>query len=465
MRSLFDSPFEEPEPEPLEPERPAPRRRILTVSELTGKVRMLLEDRFTDVWVEGELSNCRVWNTGHMYFTLKDGGAQIRGVMFRSAVRMLRFKPQDGVRVVARGRLTVYDAKGEYQILCEHLEPEGLGALQLAFDQLKRRLAAEGLFDERRKRRLPALPRKIGIVTSLEGAAVRDIIQVLRRRYPNVHIIIRPTRVQGEGAALDIARAMAAIGKVAGIDVVIVGRGGGSIEDLWAFNEEVTARAIAGCPVPTISAVGHETDVTIADFVADLRAPTPSAAAEMVVARRDDFCARLDQLAHRVNATMLTRLHRCESRLRTLEARSGYTGVRGRLAMRGRHVADLAHALGGAVRARLAARERSYQTMRLSLETFDLRRRLARIRSRLIEADGHLSAATAQTRHRADRQLRSAAARLDALSPLAVLGRGYAVCWNAERTAIIRDAAAVAAGDRVRVTLARGELACEVKKS
>jgi exodeoxyribonuclease VII large subunit len=330
---------------------------------------------------------------------------------------------------------------------------------------LKRRLASEGLFDDRRKRRLPALPRKIGIVTSLEGAAVRDIIQVLRRRYPNVHIIIRPTRVQGEGAALEIARAMSAIGKVAGIDVVIVGRGGGSIEDLWAFNEEVTARAIAGCPVPTISAVGHETDVTIADFVADLRAPTPSAAAEMVVARRDDFCARLDQLAHRVNATMLTRLHRCESRLRTLEARSGYTGVRGRLAMRGRHVADLAHVLGRAVRARLAVRERSYQRMRLSLETFDLRRRLARIRSRLIEADGHLSAATAQTRHRADRQLRSAAARLEALSPLAVLGRGYAVCWNAERTAIIRDAAAVAAGDQVRVTLARGELACEVKKS
>jgi len=465
MRSLFDSPFEEPEPEPLEPERPTPRRRILTVSELTVRVRTLLEERFTDVWVEGELSNCRVWNTGHMYFTLKDGGAQIRGVMFRSAVRMLRFKPQDGVRVVARGRLTVYDAKGEYQILCEHLEPEGLGALQLAFDQLKQRLASEGLFDARRKRRLPALPRKIGIVTSLEGAAVRDIIQVLRRRYPNVHIIIRPTRVQGEGAALDIARAMRAIAKVAEIDVVIVGRGGGSIEDLWAFNEEVTARAIAGCPVPTISAVGHETDVTIADFVADLRAPTPSAAAEMVVARRDDFCGRLDQLAHRINATMLTRLHRCESRLRTLEARSGYTGVRGRLAMRGRHVADLTHALGRAVRARMAARERNYQTKRLLLETFDLRRRMARIRSRLIEVDGRLSAATAQTRHRADGQLRSAAARLEALSPLAVLGRGYAVCWNAERTAIVRDAATVTAGDRVRVTLARGELACEVKKS
>jgi exodeoxyribonuclease VII large subunit len=233
---------------------------------------------------------------------------------------------------------------------------------------------------------------------------------------------------------------------------------------LWAFNEEVTARAIAGCPVPTISAVGHETDVTIADFVADLRAPTPSAAAEMVVARRDDFCARLDRLAHRVNAMMMTRLHRCESRLRTLEARAGYTGMRGRLAMRGRHVADLAHALGRTVRARLATRERGYQTLRLSLETFDLRRRLARIRSRLIEVDGRLSVATARRRHRADAQFRSAAARLEALSPIGVLGRGYAVCWNADRTAIIRDATTVAPGQQVRVTLARGELACEVKK-
>ena len=466
MTSLFDSPFEEPEPEA---ESPPPatraRRRILTVSELTAHVRMALEERFSDVWVEGELSNCRVWHTGHMYFTLKDGGAQIKGVMFRSAVRALRFKPQDGVRVVARGRLTVYDAKGEYQILCEHLAPEGLGALQLAFDQLKQRLASEGLFDQRRKRPLPALPRKIGVVTSLEGAAVRDIIKVLRRRYPDAHIVIRPTRVQGEGAALDIARAMAAIGRIAGIDVVIVGRGGGSIEDLWAFNEEVAARAIAGCPVPTISAVGHETDVTIADFVADVRAPTPSAAAEMVVARKDDFCAHLDRLAHRVTASMQARRHRLESRLRVLEARPGFTGVRGRLALHGRRVADIAHDLAHTIHAQMAGRERRYQSLRFSLEAFDLRRRLARIRSRLIEADAKLSGATTQFRHRADGQLRSAAARLEALSPLAVLGRGYAVCWNADRTAIIRDAAATATGDRVRVTLAHGELACEVKSS
>jgi exodeoxyribonuclease VII large subunit len=426
---------------------------------------MVLEERFADVWVEGELSNCRVWNTGHMYFTLKDASAQVRGVMFRSALRQLRFTPQDGVRVVARGRISVYDPKGEYQIICEHLEPEGLGALQLAFDQLKQRLAAEGLFDPRRKRTLPALPRKIGVVTSLEGAAVRDIITVLQRRYSNAHIVIRPTRVQGEGAALDIARAMTAIGTVPGIDVVIVGRGGGSIEDLWAFNEEVVARAIAGCPVPTISAVGHETDTTIADFVADVRAPTPSAAAEMVVTRKDNFCTHIDRLSHRVTATMRGRVHRLDSQLRTLEARPGYAGFRGRLAMRGRHVSDLAHELRGGIRARLAWRAREFHKWRAALETFDLRTRLGRIRTRLAHADGQLVAATVRVRHRADGRLRGAAARLDALSPLAVLGRGYAVCWNGDRTAIVRDAAAVNVGDPVRVTLARGELECEVKDS
>ena len=277
-------------------------------------MRTLLEDRFFEIWVEGELSNCRVWNTGHLYFTLKDANAQIKGVMFRSSLRLLRFTPQDGLRVVARGRISVYDPKGEYQIVCEHLEPEGLGALQLAFDQLKQRLAAEGLFDQARKRPLPALPRKIGIVTSLDGAAVRDIINVLRRRYANAHLVIRPTRVQGDGAALDIARGLRAIAKVKGVDVILVGRGGGSIEDLWSFNQEVVARAIAGSPVPVISAVGHETDVTIADFVADLRAPTPSAAAEMVVARKDEFVARIDRLVRGVQAAMSMRTHRLESK-------------------------------------------------------------------------------------------------------------------------------------------------------
>jgi exodeoxyribonuclease VII large subunit len=455
MSSLFDLPFEDPK---------GSVRRILTVAQLTAQLRLVLEDRFTDVWVEGELSNCKIWNTGHMYFTMKGAGAQIRGVMFRSALRLLRFKPQDGLRVVARGRVSVYDAKGEYQIVCEHLEPEGLGARQLAFDQLKERLAAEGLFEQRRKRPLPALPRTIGVVTSLDGAAIRDILKVLGRRYPNLHVVIRPTRVQGDGAELEIARAMRAIATVRGIDVVIIGRGGGSIEDLWTFNEEVVARAIAGCPVPTISAVGHETDVTIADFVADVRAATPSHAAELVVGRKDDFCAHIDRLAHRVTATMSARLHRSESRLRALETRGGYAGVRGRVAMRGRHVSELARELGVALRGRLVGRARALQHLRTALEVFDLRRQLARVKTRLVDGDARLLAQTVRIRHAADGRLRSAAARLDALSPLAVLGRGYAVCWNAERTAIVRDAKTIARGDHVHVKLAHGELSCDVRE-
>src|SRR6266853_1773469 len=273
MKDLFELPFE-----------PVPSRRVLSVTELTVGVRDLLETQFSEVWVEGELSNCKIWNTGHLYFTLKDGASQVRAVIFRSALRYLKFKPADGLRVVARGRVSVYEPKGEYQLVCEHLQPQGLGELQLAFDQLKQRLQAEGLFDAARKRPLPALPRKIGIVTSLDGAAIRDIIKVLRRRYANAHLVICPARVQGEDAAPEIARGLRQIARVPGVDVVIVGRGGGSIEDLWAFNEESVARAIARVPVPVISAVGHETDVTIADFVADVRAPTPSAAAELVVA-------------------------------------------------------------------------------------------------------------------------------------------------------------------------------------
>ena len=470
MSSFFDLPFEEPDPEE-QGAQTAPGaaaaapdvRRVLTVSELTERIRVFLEEKFVEIWVEGELSNCRVWNTGHMYFTLKDRDAQIKGVMFRSAFRYLKFKPQDGLRVVARGRISVYEPKGEYQIVCEHLEPEGLGALQLAFDQLKQRLAAEGLFDARRKRPLPPLPRKIGVVTSLDGAAIRDIINVLRRRHPNAHIVIRPARVQGEGSAMDITRALRAIGKVKGVDVVIVGRGGGSIEDLWAFNEEVVARAIAGCPVPTISAVGHETDVTIADFVADVRAATPSAAAEMVVARKDDFCGNISRLSQRLTSAIGSRMRRFEVRIRSLEARGGYAGFHGRLAMRGRHAAELTHEIRRAVRAAVARRERAYQALRLKLETFDLRRRMGRIRTRLVAADGRLAAAATRRRHAADARLRGAAARLESLSPLGVLGRGYAVCWNADRTTIVRDAARVNTGDRVHVTLHRGELDAEVK--
>lgn len=465
MPDLFDIPFEED----ADPGIPAPpqriERRVYSVAELTAAVRGLLESSFGDIWVEGEISNCRVWNTGHLYFTLKDGTAQIKAVMFRTAVRYLRFKPEDGVHVIARARLGVYEPKGEYQIVCEHLEPRGLGALQLAFEQLKKRLQAEGLFAADRKRSLPALPRKIGVVTSLDGAAIRDILKVLRRRAPNASVLIRPARVQGEGAAEDIARALKAIVRAKGIDVVIVGRGGGSVEDLWAFNEERVARAIAASPVPVISAVGHEADVTISDFVADVRAPTPSAAAEMVVAANDEFCHRIDRLAGRLRASARSSLERRRNAVHLLSSRRGLAAFPARLALRGRHAAELTHHLRGAARTLIAQQARDFRTLKQRLEARDLARRLASIHSRLTAAEGRLTAAARRTQHRSDARFRALAGRLENLSPLAVLGRGYAVCWNGDKTAIIRSAGAVTAGDTVRVTLANGELSCTVADS
>jgi exodeoxyribonuclease VII large subunit len=490
MSDLFDLPFEEDEGEargaearssndqrptaqrPTAPDQPptandqrptTTRRHVLSVTELTVRVRDLLETELFEVWVEGELSNCRLWNTGHLYFTLKDQSAQIRGVIFRSALRYLRFKPADGLRVVARGKISVYEPKGEYQIVCEHLEPQGLGALQLAYEQLKKRLQAEGLFEAARKRPLPALPRKIGVVTSLDGAAVQDIINVLRRRYANVHLIIRPARVQGEGAAGDIARGVRALGRVKGVDVVIVGRGGGSVEDLWAFNDEIVARAIAASPVPVISAVGHETDFTIADFVADLRAPTPSAAAELVVSAKEHFCSRIDRLHDRLRSAARGRVQALSRRVHVVSGRPAFAGYPARLAMRGRHVSELSHGLARVARARLAARDRRVQQLHRQLSAFGVGARLASVRARLVGARGRLLAAMEERRHRAAVQLGNCAGRLASLSPLAVLGRGYAVAWNADRTRVLRDASGVERGEQVHVTLSRGELTCEVQ--
>ena len=475
MSTLFDLPFEEPEP--AKDPGPAPGspyppignrqslRQVLSVSELTANLRELLETTFPEIWVEGELSNAKVWTTGHLYFTLKDGSAQIKGVMFRSALRNLKFKPEDGLHVVVRGRISVYDPKGEYQLVGEHMEPHGFGALQLAFEQLKKKLAGEGLFDTSRKRPLPSLPRRIGIVTSIDGAALRDIVRVLRRRYPNAHLVIAPSRVQGEDAAGEIVRAIRQIGRIDGVDVVILGRGGGSLEDLWAFNEEKVARAIASCSVPVISAVGHETDFTIADFVADLRAPTPSAAAELVVRRKDEFCGHIDGLGDRLDAAIRGRVGRLESRLNILLARPGFAGQRGRLAMRGRHTAELTSALRQGLTGTMARRTRRHDSLRRALEQFDPRHRLAAVRARLVARDSLLAATWMRRLHRADSQFKSLATRLDGLSPLAVLARGYAVCWDDSRTAILRDAAAVSPGDHVRVTLEHGELRCEVTET
>lgn len=472
MSDLFDLPFEEADrwppdddllSEPPRQQSASPDRRVLTVSQLTTAIRRQLEAGFGDIWVEGEISNCRLWNTGILYFTLKDDSAQLKAVMFRMAVRYLRFKPEDGLHVVARGRLGLYEPKGEYQLVCEHLEPQGLGALQLAFEQLKKRLQAEGLFDADRKRPLPAFPKRIGVVTSLDGAAIRDILKVLRRRAPNVSVLVRPARVQGDGAADEVTRALKALARVGGVDAIIVARGGGSVEDLWAFNEERVARAIAASPVPVISGVGHEVDFTIADFVADVRAPTPSAAAEMVVATTNEFCTRIERLAARLQGAVDADVQRRRARVHALASGRGLAGVQTRLAMRGRHAAELDHQLRTAMTAALALDTRRWTTLRQRLEQRDLTRRLSLIRTRLSAADAKLGAAVQRAQHRSNSALRVLTGRLDSLSPLAVLARGYAVCWTEDRTSIVRDAAGVAEGDRVQVTLARGEIECRVE--
>jgi exodeoxyribonuclease VII large subunit len=439
--------------EGLQAEREVSARAVISVSELNANIRDLLESQMFDVWVEGEISNCRLWNTGHLYFTLKDRSAQIKAVMFKSAVRYLRFKPEDGQHVVARGRVSVYEPKGEYQIVCEVIEPKGLGALQLAFEQLKKKLDAEGLFAAARKRPLPTLPRRIGIVTSLDGAAVRDIIKVLQQRH---------AAVQGDGAAAEVAQALRQIVRAKGIDVVIVGRGGGSLEDLRAFNDEIVARAIAASPVPVISAVGHEVDFTIADFVADVRAATPSNAAELVVARHDQFCQRIDHLDHRMLALLRHRIQQRRASVHLLATRRGLVSVRTRVGMRGRHVAELLHDLRGAVTGHLQRERRALHDLRVRLEAVDQRRRLARLRARLAAADGQLVTRVQTARHRADGRMRTLAGRLENLSPLAVLSRGYAVCWAADGRTIVRDATTIAPGETVHVGVERGALECTV---
>lgn len=447
---------------PFDDERAADRRP-LSVSEITSHLKRLVEGAFDTVWVEGEISNCKPWSSGHIYFTLKDDYAQLRAVLFRTRARLLKFRPEDGMHVIARGRLGVYEVKGEYQLICDTLEPHGLGALQAAFEQLKRRLAAEGLFDAGRKRALPVLPRRIGIVTSLDGAAVRDILRVLTTRHPGARVVVRPARVQGEAAPQDLVHALRAVARVPEVDVVIIGRGGGSAEDLWAFNDEALARAIAACPVPVIAAVGHEVDFTIADLVADVRAATPSNAAELVVDRADHFRARIDRARQRLRAAMRDATLRRGAALERVELRlRRWPPI---VALRDRDVQELLMRLEHRVADGLARRRQLVDGLRRRLDRRDVRRVVAERRTRIVAADGRLHTLITGRRLAAAVRARELAGRLDALSPLAVLARGYAVCWNEGRTSIIRSSRAVRRGDAVHVSLAEGELACRVERA
>lgn len=395
----------------------AARRRVLSVGELVGGLNALLEDGVGRVFVAGEISGLRRPSSGHLYFTLKDDRAQIRVALFRSAAGRVPFVLEDGLEIVAYADVQIYEARGDLQLIARRIEPLGRGALQLAFEQLKQRLAAEGLFDVARKRSLPAFPRRVGVVTSPSGAAVRDVIQVSGQRAPATPILIAPTRVQGAGAEHEIAAALAAIATQPEVDVVLLVRGGGSLEDLWSFNTEVVARAIAHCPVPVLSGVGHETDVTIADLVADVRAPTPSAAALQALPDRVSLAAGLARDWRR---------------------------------------------LGGAVRRELARLRHGFGRERDALRMLAPATRLAAQRRRLVSAHRALGSALRLRGERSRARLERLAAQLDGLSPLAVLGRGYALVQRTRDGAIVRAPHDVAPGEALRVRVAEGTISAAV---
>jgi exodeoxyribonuclease VII large subunit len=441
------------------PDRP---QRILTVSALTALVRERLEGGFADCWVEGEVSNLRTPSSGHIYFTLKDATSQIRVVLFRPGAQRLRFALKEGLQLVVRGRLTVYEPRGEYQIVLDYLEPKGLGALQLALEQLKERLAREGLFEQARKRPLPFLPRRVGVVTSLTGAALRDILAVLRRRCPIVGIVVAPVPVQGDDAAAQIAAAIRALSASKLVDVMIVGRGGGSLEDLWSFNEETVVRAIATSDVPVVSAVGHEIDYTLADFVADYRAPTPSAAAEAVAPVLDDLVEVLRDRSTRLKLAVRARLRRdrqeCAAALRLLRARPLP------VEQAAQRLDDLTGRLGGALVDTLSAWQRSADACRHAIEACSPRVRIGSALTLVPQLAKRMEQgllAVLALKHHA---VRSAAAALDSLSPLAILARGYSIVQTVPDGAVVKRARDVSAGDHISAKLADGRLLCDVRR-
>ena len=437
-------------------------KTILTVSRLTALLRDVLEENFEHVWVCGEISNLSHPSSGHLYFSLKDAGAQLRCVMFKGSVRNLKFRPGDGMALIVRGRVSVYDQRGEYQMICEYLEPAGVGALQAAFAQLKDRLAGEGLFNGERKRPLPLLPRRIGVITSATGAAIHDIINVLKRRFASLEILLYPARVQGDGAALEIARAIEEMNRLKLADVLIVGRGGGSLEDLWAFNEEVLARAVYHSAIPVISAVGHETDWTICDFVADLRAPTPSAAAELVIGSADELRGRLEALEHRLRLAMETALSALESRLASLRRLlADPSATLGHLSQR---VDDLAIRLELALRNSVTRPRERFDRLEGLLPRYSPALRLEHLRQRMLLLSSRTERAMLLKLEEAKREFGGNASRLEVLSPLSTLSRGYSIASRLDGKAVVDDASTLTIGDKLRIGFRRGGAVCRVEE-
>jgi exodeoxyribonuclease VII large subunit len=439
-------------------------QRVWTVRGLVSAIRTLVEREYTDVWVEGEISNFRPAESGHLYFTLKDGDAQVRVVVFRSQARLLRFKPENGMQVVARGRVTVYDSRGELQLSAEYLEPKGAGALQMAFEQLKGKLGAEGLFEESRKKPIPALPRRIGVVTSPRGAAVRDIINILRRRHAGVSVLIYPAQVQGEAAPVEVSAGLRYFNQQKNVDVIIVARGGGSIEDLAAFNHEGLARTVAASKLPVISAIGHETDFTIIDFVADLRAPTPSAAAELVIRSKQGIEEQEEGLRRRLARAMRYQLLMRRQNLTEVAQHGAFARMQEAIGRRQQRLDDLKFRLVTAQRAILERHRRQLDHTAAAVRHFDVRQRLAGMRRDLnLRLAALTSAGRTALLHRRSR-LDHLAGRLEALSPVAILERGYALVFDVDGN-LVNNADQVRPGDEISARLARGRIKAIVKES
>jgi exodeoxyribonuclease VII large subunit len=442
--------------------RPA-ERRVWKVRDLVAAVRTHIEREYSDAWVEGEISNFRAPDSGHLYFVLKDGNAQIRVVMFRSSARLLRFRAADGMQVVVRGRVTVYEDRGELQLSAEYIEPKGAGSLQLAFEQLKAKLEAEGLFAAERKKPIPTLPARIAIVTSAQAAALRDILNILERRHHSVNVLIYPAQVQGDAAAIEVAAGVRYFNQQGNVDVIVIARGGGSAEDLAAFNHEGLARTVAGSRIPVISAVGHETDFTIVDFVADLRAPTPSAAAELVIRSRQEIEDQATALNERLVRSMRYRLLMARHALTELAQHGAFARMLEGLQQHEQKLDDLVHRMEVAERQLLEQLRRRWETSSAAVRHYDLRLVLLGMRRQLESGTNALVAVMRNVllQHRVRNERLETALR--SLSPLAVLERGYALVFDSEGR-LLKNARVVKVGDEISARLAHGEIRASVTK-
>ena len=442
----------------------APDRRVWAVRDLVAALRTSMEREYGDIWVEGEISNFRAHDSsGHLYFTLKDKDSQIRAVMFRSQARLLRFRPEDGMQVILRGRATIYEVRGELQLSAEYLEPKGAGALQIAFEQLKAKLEAEGLFDSQRKKPIPALPRCIGIVTSPQAAALKDILNILRRRHHSANLLIYPAQVQGEAAPTEVSAGIKFFNRAKSVDVIIVARGGGSAEDLAAFNHEGLARTVAASAIPIISAVGHETDFTILDFVADLRAPTPSAAAELVIRSRQEIEEQAESLKLRLARAVRYRLLIAKQTLTQAAQQGAFARMMGGIQQRQQKLDDLIFRLQKSEGRLIEQHRRRWERASAAVRHYDARRMLAGIRKDLNTHTSTITAAMREALLRKKSQLGQIEHQLRALSPMAILDRGYALVFDASGK-LVKASTQVEPGDQISARLARGSLSARVEK-